>query len=111
MTMTLKALAAGLIAATSLTTSVAASGDRTPYQIVSNCLSQITVTYQGTVYRMRENVHFQAMPVSANPDAVYVPVVSLRAGIRQHPAWQPKIADIEACLRRVPNTAYVGRRN
>lgn len=93
------------------TTSVSARTDRTPYQVVSNCLSQITVTFEGTVYRLRENVHFQPMPVSANPDAVFVPVVSLRAGLANHPAWQPKAAEIAACVNRVPNTASVGRRN
>ena len=93
------------------TSASATSRDRTPYQVVSTCLSEITVTYQGTVYRLRGNVHFQPMPRSDNPDAVFVPVVSLRAGLADHPAWKPRAADIAACVNRVPNTASVGRRN
>ena len=86
-------------------------GGKRPYDEAKACLEQITVSYGERQYSMREGVHFGPYAGSGNPDEIIAAGITLKAGVREHPSWKPKIAEIEKCLGKIPNLGFVGRTN
>ena len=100
-----------LIAATISTQALADPKGKTPYDVAAECLCAITVTYEGKSYSMKPDTHFKKYGGSGSPDDVVASGISLKAGLLEHPSWAPKKAEIEACLKKIPNLGFVGRTN
>lgn len=101
----LLASAAALVVSGSFVVPAAASGY---YGVVKTCLQQVCVTSDGVQSCLKEGVQFRN-GASANPDVVEVVHVQLAAGIREHPLWQERVTEIEACLSLVPGMQFTGR--
>ena len=82
---------------------------RTPYGVAKQCLENVTTTWNGETYRLKEGLHFGTHAGSGSPDDVIAAGIWLSAGLREHPSWSGKIEDIEKCLRHIPNLRFTGR--